>query len=339
MLRSTRMNSIDRELLLRIPSEPPGASTTELRAALASAGYPLTARAVQKRLASLEARHDLRCERGGKPHRWSIDKRSKQKLLDPMTPAEALSLSLAHQYLRPLLPPASQAFLRERLDEIDESIRREHGERTKRWKDKVRRVPNELARRGPQVARGVFDSVSRALYEGLVIETRYRKRYSRTDALYRLHPLALLERSDALWLVARTEDEGELAGVKQFVLHRMRSVEVQRGSPVKSPPGFSIDKWIESGHAHFVLGPPIELVARFHADVAERLEESPIGEGQTLARIDDEWFRCRTTVSHTRALVAFLTSYGPLCVVEKPKALREAIRTDLQRALDAYRAT
>lgn len=330
------MDPLALELLKRLPIEPPGITTTALRDALAAVGFERTQRAIQLRLEGLESAGTIARDRSRKPHRWSISAESKRRLLDPMTPAEALALLVAHEYLGALLPPSSRHYLKERLDEVSEAIEREYSGRGRRWSSRVRRVPNELPRPAKLISSEVFEAISDALYEGLVIEARYRKRYARGEESYRLHPLGLLERDDALWLVARKEEEGELGEVQQFVLSRMRDVRICRGEPVKEPARFSLDRWLEEGRAHYLLGEEIELVARFRADVAERLEESPIAKGQRLVLLEDGWFRCEVKVPYTRALLALLISYGPLVIVDSPRALREAIRDDHRAAFEAY---
>lgn len=337
MIASAAVDEIDRLLLRNIPSEAPFATTTELVRTLAAAGHPLTPRAVQKRLASLELEGVIACERDGKPYRWSVDARSKRALLAPMLPHEALALALADEHLSRLLPPKSRAYLRERLREAEDALEREHGQRTRRWRTKVKRVPSELERRAPRVDRAVFEAVSQALDEELALEVSYRKRYARRDARRRLHPLGILERSDALWLVARVEEDGELGDVRNFALHRMRRVAILRGVPAKPPPRFSLDRWVAEGHAHFRLGDEIRLVSRFRADVADRLEESPFADDQTLEDLGDGWVRLRATVPFTRALTAFLLSYGAHCEVEAPSALREHLRGELDEAACRYR--
>lgn len=330
------MDTLALELLKRLPTEPPGITTTALREALAAIGLERSQRAIQLRLDGLEREGSIARDRSGKPHRWSIEPEIKRKLLNPMTASEALALLMAHEYIGQLLPPRSRRYLKERLDEVSAAIEREHSGRGRRWVERVRRVPNELPRGAQRLASGVVETISEALYEGLVIEVRYRKRYARSDESYRLHPLAILERDDALWLVARKEQGGELGGVQQFVLSRMRGVSVCRGEPIKEPARFSIDRWIAEGRAHYRLGEEIDLIARFRGDVAERLEENALGAGQRLIEGKDGWVRCEVTVPYTRALQSLLISYGALCVVESPPALRDAISAAHREALAAY---
>lgn len=333
------MDDLDRLLLVSLPTSTPGVTTPELHRVLAAAGHELTPRAVQKRLAGLEQRHDLHCAREGKPFRWHVDPATKRELLAPMLPHEALTLALADEHLSLLLPPRSLRYVRERLGESERALEREHGQRSRRWRVKVRKVPSALGRVPPRVDQAVFATVSEALDEELVLDVDYAKRWSDEYTRRRLHPLGLLERNDALWLVARDEDDrGELGDVKQFVVHRMRRARVARGVRVRPPANFSLERWIESGEPHFKLGPDVALVARFRADVADRLEESPLTNEQALEPTRDGWVRLRAVLPHTRALETFLMGYGSLCVVEAPPALRTAIATELQAASDAYSA-
>lgn len=317
---------VDALLLKRIPTEPARVTTTELIEHLRQHGQGMTPRGVQKRLGELAERHGLRRIVVGKPHQWCFPVGAKEKLFGAMAPHEALALVLAREHLRALLPPRTTQFIEERLRQTERELDADPSGRPSRWRKTVVHVPHELPRIATPPDARVFRNVSEALYDGLQLALDYRKRGQSEPETYALHPLGLCERDGELWLVA-TKDDDPSRTPRFFLLHRATAAKVQRGKPVRVPPGFDLERLIAEGDAHFVLdlGHAIPLRARFAPGVADKLLERPLHKDQRTSLRRDGWLVLEATVPHTRALVAFLLGYGPLCVVDGPKALRDEI--------------
>lgn len=333
-------SAIDRLLLQRIPTHPERISTSALHETLAGTGHVLTPRAVQKRLVELQRQHGLLRDDRSKPHQWSWPKGAKQKLFATMAPHEALALVLARDHMKPLLPPRTMQWMDDRLMQSERELGADLSGKPNRWRSKVRRVPLELPRHPKAPDARVFRHVSEALYEGQQLSLRYNKRFEPAPLDYVVHPLGLCEREGELWLVARKQEESGPGGLRFFLLHRMLEARVLRGRPVVPPPGFDLDRAIAEGLAHFPLelGNHMTLRARFHADVVEKLLESPLSLDQKITQLPSGWWRLQASVPHTRALQAFLLSYGPMCVVESPAPLRDAIVREHVAAAEAYRS-
>lgn len=332
------LDDVAQVILSHIPTVPLRVSTPDLARELEKAGQRLGPRALQKRLGALELEHGLVRYDGSKPHQWSWPKGRKQKLFPTMAPHEALSLLLARDHLHALLPPKTQQWIEDRLALTEREIGHDMSGRTGRWRTKVMRVPHDLPRLRPTVAARVFKDVSEALFEGLKLELSYQKRFAQAPLAYVVHPLGLCEREGEIWLVARKDENDGPGDLRLFLLHRMVQTKILRGQPIAPIPGFNLEKAIRDGLAHFPLelGSHVALRARFDERVIEKLEESPLSSDQKVTRLADGWYRLSATVPHTRALQAFLMGYGPLCVVESPKPLREALAKDLRAALAAY---
>lgn len=332
-------DAVDSLLLQRIPTQPDRVSTPELADVLRNAGHALTLRAVQKRLSALERMHGLVRHDRSKPHQWSWPRGAKQRLFPTMAPHEALALVLVRDHMQPLLPPRTLQWIDDRLAQSQRELGSEPSGKPVKWRSKVGRVPHELPRFPKPPDARVFRNVSEALYEGLQLALRYSKRFEPKPLDYVVHPLGLCERDGELWLVARKQDGDTPGDLRFFLLHRMHEARVLRGRPVVPPPGFDLARAIAGGSAHFPLelGASIRLRARFDGRVVEKLAESPLAQDQKLTAQKDGWYRLEATVPHTRALQTFLLGYGPLCVVESPVALRDAIARDLSEAAAAYR--
>lgn len=334
-------DEIDALLLGYIPTPPARVSTSELQSRLASSGHALGARAVQKRLdALLDRQIPLVRDDRSKPFQWTWKAGAKEQHVRVMPPSEALSLLLAREHLRALLPPPTLAWIDAQVATIEKKLEADVTGHSRSWRSKVRRVPNDLPRIVPDVSAAVFKAVSEALYESLQLSFEYRKRFSSEPTSYVVDPLGLCERDGELWLAAKKvvpDSPGD--PLRFFLLHRMRGARVLRGRPARKHPANALDAAVRAGLTHFPLelGDSVALVARFHAQVIEKLDESRIARDQTIEPIDAEWFRLRATVPHTRALMKFLLGYGALCVVESPRELRAMIADEHDAAAAAYR--
>lgn len=331
-------DEIDQILLSGIPTRPLRTSTPDLSELLDRHGHVLGARALQKRLTALANEHAIERHDASKPHQWSWPKGQKEKIFPRMAPHEALSLLLAREHLHALLPPPTLRWIDDRLAKSESEVSGDPSGRTRSWREKVRRVSQELPRFSPRVDARVFKQVSEALYEGLMLSFQYTKRFAHEPKAYVVHPLGLCEREGELWLAARKHEGDAPRELRFFLLHRMLGADVLRGRPAAKAAKTEFADAIAEGMAHFPLelGSSVALVARFDERVIEKLHERPIAKDQRTEPLPGGWVRLRATIPHTRALHAFLLSYGPLCVVESPSALRTMIAEELRDAARAY---
>ncbi len=191
---------------------------------------------------------------------------------------------------------------------------------TYRWADRVRVVPNGLALLPQTGDAGVMATVGEALLRECCFAARYRNRDDAERTFRRVHPLALVLRGPALYLLA-TLDEYE--DIRQLRVHRFLSAELRLDQARRLPENFDLDAYIRAGGFEYPEGEPIPLVALFQRGAAWHLQETPLSDDQQIVDEDDERIRLSATVNDTSLLRWWLLGFGAGVEVLEPVGLRE----------------
>ncbi len=190
------------ELLKLLPTRGAGKTAAELTRALKEAGFPVTKRSVERDLNDLL--DVFRLDRNDKspPYgwRWPYDTPA---ALPGITVAEALSLRLVQDTLRPLLPASVIKSLEPRFRQAEAKLAT-LAERnpTAQWADKVRSVPPTLPLLAPAIDIDILETVQEALLANQQLEADYRAMGTEEPSAIRLHPLGLITRGPVTYLVA-----------------------------------------------------------------------------------------------------------------------------------------
>lgn len=161
------------ELLKLLPTRGAGKTAAELTRALKEAGFPVTKRSVERDLNDLL--DVFRLDRNDKspPYgwRWPYDTPA---ALPGITVAEALSLRLVQDTLKPLLPASVIKSLEPRFRQAEAKLAT-LAERnpTAQWADKVRSVPPTLPLLAPAIDIDVLETVQEALLANQQLEADY----------------------------------------------------------------------------------------------------------------------------------------------------------------------
>lgn len=319
------------ELLKRLPSRGAGKSADELAKDLNASGFRVSKRQVERDLNALAESFPLDCNNKSKPYgwRWADDASAN---LPGMTLAEALSLRVIEDALRPLLPVAVLKAVEPRFVQARKKLAGMTINPVATWANKVRSVLPALPLLPPQIADGVLEPLQEALLADERIEVRYQTR-GRTRATQRvLTPLGLVQRGPVCYLVAT---ENEYTEPRLYAAHRMRAVRRLHQAATR-PDGFDLDTYIAQGALQFGGIETIRLIARVSAGLANILDETPLCADQVLERTP-EGGRLSATVVDSPQLVWWLQGQGADIEVLQPPTLRARIADGLTRALAPYR--
>ena len=91
----------------RIPRYPSKVTANQIQDFLKNLGYSISLRSVQRDLNELSRLFPIECDDKSIPFGWSWKKDSPGFESPAMDPIQALTFSLASQYLEPLMPKAS----------------------------------------------------------------------------------------------------------------------------------------------------------------------------------------------------------------------------------------
>lgn len=333
MPKATHHNAIARllEILKHLPSKGPGVTARDLVDWLGKEGYEVSKRTVERDLRDLSIHLPLRCNDKSAPFGWHWMQGGGPDL-PSLTVADALSLTLVEDLLRPLLPGAVLESLEPRFGQARKklAVLAETNPRA-RWADKVRHVPPTLPLLPPKIADGVLETVQDALLADLQLEVAYKRPDADESQDLRLHPLGLVQRGPVTYLVATAFDYTD---VRNFTVHRIQEAK-KLNKPVNRPEGFSLDSYIGHGALHFGNGKTIKMVARVSGWLAAILSETPLSNDQKLGKAGED-FRLSAAVDDTWQLRWWILSQGGSITVLQPLPLRREIADELKKSAKNY---
>ena len=316
-------------LLQFIPAHPRALDTTQLATLLTGVGFCTTARTVQRDLVKLESMgFGLECVDDSKPYRWRLAASAKPVLVPALDVPQALALLLVESHLSRLLPRAAWASLRSHLDAARKAV---EGKPVRRWIERVRLVPRSQPLQSPTIDVGVLDVVQLAVIEERAIQVHYKRADGTVSHELVLHPLGLLFRESAAYLVATAFDFDD---VRQYALHRMKKAQAT-DIRAKKLAGFDLDTWMAAEGGWRLAKEPVRLELAFYGGAERSVVESPLSSDQVV-RSANESVVVKATVNDTRVLRSWLLGFGDAVEVRRPKALRDAMRTALSSATRRY---
>ena len=342
MLRETALATNQHTLLRQwhmlrlVPRSPAKVSVLELQSRLLLADFKVTTRTIQRDLIELAGVFPLFADDRSKPFGWSWARDGASFDLPGLGISEALMLSMVDQYLQNHLPPATLDAMRPYFKTAAQalaSVTKGAGART--WGNKVRTVSPVQ----PLLAPAVDETSQRVVYEALMqdqqLKLTYRKRGAAQPVVYqRVHPLAVVQRGQLIYLVCRFNDYPD-----QRILALHRILEAERlFVPARIDKGFSIDAYIRSGAFGFGRGGEITLEALFTPRCAEHLFETPLSADQILEPCADGRLRLKATAADSQELVWWLLGLGDGVEVVQPVGLRTQMRETSERMARMYRA-
>lgn len=319
------------EMLRLLPSRGTGKTANELTKALKDAGFNITKRQVERDLKELREVFPLDCNDRSQPYGWkwvngaSVD-------LPGLTVAEAISLRMIEDTLKPLLPASILQSLEPRFRQAENKLTLLCKENRKaQWVNKVRSVSPAFPLIPPKIDSTVLEAVQDALLADEQIEVEYRGMGSKKAKQRRLHPLGMVNRGPVTYLVATDPECDE---VRLFAMHRMTSA-ARNNEPIRRPAGFDLDAYIQAGGLHFGNGKTVRLTSWVSEGLARILEETPMSKDQILKADGDE-IKLTATVMDSWQLTWWLMAQGEDIEVVSPVALRRKIAGLLTDAAAQY---
>ena len=139
------------ELLKHLPTSGAGLTTSELVQRLKVAGFSVSKRQVERDLKNLSEAFPLDCNNGSLPWGWRWVKGASVDL-PGLSAAEALSLRLVEETVRPLLPASLLQALAPRFEQAEKKLHSlDAGNPANKWLAKVRSVPAYQALLSPAI--------------------------------------------------------------------------------------------------------------------------------------------------------------------------------------------
>src|SRR5690554_6300711 len=265
-------------LLQQIPREPRYISSQQLYDRLEDAGYPVSLRTVQRDLVKLSSHFPLiqseATGRGKTGIAWAFSKDSQHMAFPGMDAVTALTVSMALEHLKPLLPPQVLQHLQPWQQEAEEQLHKLNSSKYQGWMDKVR-ITQQHFLQAPQVDAEAVALIYEALLENRQFMATYKDKAERI-----IHPYGLVQQGHTLYLLCRFY---QFDDVRITALHRYQSVELL-DEPVRPFPEFNIDDYLDGGAMQWLLAEPqrLKLNLRIIPWLARHLEEMPLADQQSV---------------------------------------------------------
>lgn len=317
-------------MLRGIPRAPRKVAVAELAERLRSDGFDVSKRTLERDLHALSASFPLVLDDRTKPYGWSWSKEARTEFTPGLTTSQAVALLLAKEHLQVLLPHNLQN------DLVDVFGAAERTLVSSGWKDWHRRtavVPATLPLLPPKIDPGTMSQVQLGLERRRCLEARYRAKGETGAKAMTIHPLGLLSRGPAIYLVCTLFDYTD---IRQLALHRMSEVEI---SPLRrrEPAGFSLFDYSRGPASSYHSRGLVRLVAIFDGDAAEHLRETPLSSDQKWEQIHQSGqVKVSATVENDSRLRWWLLAFGSQVEVEAPATVRRWVKRELLAAAGRY---
>lgn len=311
------------KLLECIPRFPFKKTPQEIKEILENRGFDISVRSIQRDLVKLSSVLPLISDERNKPFGWSWV-RNAPDFGPAMDPIEALSLSLAHQYLEPLMP--GQSFRRVKIffDRADSILRASSKSKIKKWRERVRVVPQWQRLISPKINEQAQSAIYDALLEGNQLKVNYKKRGASQAETRVVNPLGIVLQGTVHRLICTMAEDPD--NVRHLPVHRFKRAE-WNGLKSKEPKNFEMDSYIEEQRIGFLLSnKPINLEVLFGASSGFHLTETPVSVDQALIQLENGKFLLKASLANTEQLRWWLLGFGDRVEVLKPKSLRDEFK-------------
>lgn len=307
------------ELLKRIPRHRK-ISASELRTQLGAAGIGRELRTIQRHLDALCEHFDIERDDRSKPYGYRWKERAAGLAFPVLSETESMLLMLAERQLGDLLPPSVRLSLQGLFCEARSRIDASDGMGAAEWLRKVRVVSPTQPMLPPQLAPGVLEASSGALFRNEWLDVTYVNADGRRIKA-RVMPLGLAQQGVRMYLVCRFEgyeDERSLA------LHR---IERACGTDLRfeRPADFDLATFDAQGRFGFGDGKEIALRLSIDQELGAHLLETPLSSDQQ-ARVVGDRIELRATVVESLRLVWWLRTFGDGVSVLEPRRLAAAVK-------------
>jgi len=320
-------------LVRKIPRAPQRKSASQMTEELATEGFRVEKRTVERDLIALsEIFPTIECDERGKPYGWSWAKDAVGLQLPGVTAAEALAFGMIERFVKPLLPASIVDSLQPYLRASGQKLSEASNSPASTWTEKVRVVHPTQLLIPPHINPAIHRAVTEGLLQGRQMEIVYRRRGEAETVTHIVNPLGLVQRGPVMYFVVnQSKDPFYLA------MHRISRASIL-AAKADRPRDFDLDQHIASGRLGFGNGKLVKLHAIFTNEAAEHLYESALSADQRLTPLDGSRTEVVATVPSNQQLEWWLLGFGDQVKVLHPANLRARLKETALALARAYRA-
>ena len=243
-----------------------------------------------------------------------------------MSATTAFVLSIAAEYLRPIMPPSTvpklEPYFRHAQGILD-------GTDLGRWTDRAAIIAQGPMLTAPDISPDVQEAIYEALMTNRKVEVRYCGKHEKESKTILLSPLGIVVRTGVVYLVATS---WKYEDIRHYVLHRMSEPQLT-DETVEAPLEFRLADHLgdDGSFAYPASDATLKLRVLFDAGAGAHLTESRLGPDHRATVQEDGRVLVEATVPDTAQLRWWLAGFGSLVEVLGPEGLREEFREDARR--------
>jgi predicted DNA-binding transcriptional regulator YafY len=322
------------KLLEYLPRQPRKVSPQEIKESLLQSGFEVSIRTIQRDLKTLSAILPLISDERDKPYGWSWHKDA-TGLNPAMDPIEALTFSLAEEYLEPIMPGKSFKRMKVFFERANNVLKEMDKSSIKKWRDNVRVIPQWQTLMAPSINEKAEAAIYEALLKGQQLEVKYLKRGEVKADKRTINPLGIVLQGVVHRLICTMAEDPE--SPRHLPIHRFKSAE-WNGNNATSPKGFNLDGFIESQNIGFLVSKkPLSLEVIFEPMAGFHLTETPISKDQILKQLDDGRYLLKVKLPDTSQIRWWLLGFGSQVEVIRPVSLRKEFKENSKSLVNIYK--
>ncbi len=320
----------------RIPRYPSKVTANQIQDFLKNLGYSISLRSVQRDLNELSRLFPIECDDKSIPFGWSWKKDSPGFESPAMDPIQALTFSLAAQYLEPLMPKASFKRIEKFFQRAENVLMGDEKSNVLRWRKRVRVIPESLRFKDPKIDSEIRQKIYRAIYEGFQITAMYRKRGEKNSESRHVHPLGIVVKGSITYVISMMDEDRK--NVRYLPMHRFKDVMILDGKKIIEPKNFDLDDYLHKNNLGFEYSEKLYTFrAIFDRTMGAHLEETPLNSTQKVEELADGRLQVSARVPDTLQFEQWLMSFGSDVEVLMPLKLRKKFETLSRKLKEIYK--
>ena len=308
-------------MLQLIPRYPRKVTTANVRDDLNDSGYEASLRTIQRDLQELSRVFPIISDERNSPFGWSWEKDAQGYESPAMDPIQALTFSLAAQYLEPLMPKANFKSVEDFFARAESVLTGNEKSKLHKWRKRVKVIPENIRFKEPKINLEIRQKLYQAVYEGIQIKALYRKRGNTISDERHMHPLGIVVKGSMHYLICMMDEDPNEP--RYLPLQRFEKVELLDEAS-KEPKNFDLDQFIHKNNLGFAYSSDLyTFEAIFDKTMAFHLLETPLNDTQIIEELDGNRLKVKARIPDTLQFEQWLMSFGSDVEVLKPKKLRE----------------
>ena len=249
-----------------------------------------------------------------------------------MSPAEAVCLQLAFDYLNPLLPNKSLDPMAPYLREAESVLNMISANKMKNWKKKVLTLNEGFQLTQAKVSSEILSTIHQALWDEKMIRVQYTSKYKNSPSSYDLHPGGLVYRGRISYLICSFDKHRDKP--VYLPLHRFKKIQVSdKPSALK---GRDIKNLVQGLLGFQVSREKIKIKLKFSQMAGGHLYETPISSSQKISLSKEGYIIVEDQVDDDMELRFWIQGFADKVEVLRPKKLRDELKLSTKRLRNMY---